>query len=34
MQNSLLFHAEKSDTAMYGRYFHATLERGVYIASS
>ncbi len=26
--------AKKSDTAMYGRYFRALLERGVYIAPS
>ncbi|MDA1128979.1 MAG: glutamate-1-semialdehyde 2,1-aminomutase [Chloroflexi bacterium] len=29
-----LAHAEGSDTAMYGRYFHAMQERGVYIAPS
>ena len=29
-----LSEVEKSDTATYGRYFHALLERGVYIAPS
>ncbi|NQW23219.1 MAG: glutamate-1-semialdehyde 2,1-aminomutase [SAR202 cluster bacterium] len=29
-----LAHAEGSDTAMYGRYFHAMQEQGVYIAPS
>ena len=31
---STLSEVEKSDTATYGRYFHALLERGVYIAPS
>ena len=31
---STLAQAEQSDTAAYGRYFHALLERGVYIAPS
>ena len=29
-----LANAEGSDTEMYGRYFHAMLEQGVYIAPS
>jgi glutamate-1-semialdehyde 2,1-aminomutase len=29
-----LAQVEQSDTARYGRYFHALLERGVYIAPS
>ena len=29
-----LSEVEKSDTTTYGRYFHALLERGVYIAPS
>lgn len=31
---NLLSHVEQADTAQYGRYFHAMLERGVYLAPS
>ena len=33
-QVNVLSHVEQADTAQYGRYFHAMLERGIYLAPS